>query len=1001
MYSYSVFRKTNFFRIFFSLSVWVLLALKFIPSAYSQCINVYPHVEGFEAAPVWTPGVVPNANNAAFDWTWGTPNHTYVIKTAGTGTKSWCVGGLTGAFYKFWVQEYLESPCYDFTNLLYPHIKFQLFYDSEYKFDGGNLQSSIDAGATWQDIGAVDPDDCNTAYWYNYTAISYMNNPAGFIPSKTGWCGNVEKGGVGWDTTPKYTGTNCVGGNGLGHWVTAQHCLTGLAGQKSVLLRFTFAAGFSCNNFDGLAIDSVAVSNGMPNAATFTHVCTSGTTLSFTSTIAPCPGTNSLTWNFGDPASGVLNTTTVTTPGTLTHTYPAAGSYKVTLIASGGACNPPDTVIQIVNVMSASITASTNVLCPGGNTGTATATAVFGQAPVTYAWSAAGGNAALASGLTAGTYSVTVNDANNCTTVSTVVITQPPPLSVKDSSSPAACAVNNGVAWVTASGGGTPGYSYLWAPGGATGLTATALGKGITYTVTMTDKNNCTTTTSVLVGGPPGPTVAITPTNLKCFGDNSGSATAVGTGTTGTVTYTWNTGAGTANLTGLAAGSYSVTLNDAGGCPALNVVTITQPNPIEMVAGGQSTKCFGSADGQASVTLLNGVGTPPFTETWVNVATGAPAGAGLSVSNLIAGNYNVIITDANNCQKDTTVNVPQPPAVLGATSSLPSNCNQSDGSVNVVGSGGTDPLGTYSYLWSMAGGATSATVANIAAGIYTVTVTDNNSCTGTTTVQVLTIGGVAVTVQSSSPISCFAACTGTATAQAVGGTAPFVFSWSGTGGPYTGDTLKNLCQGNYTVTITDSKGCNATLVDTVNIPTFPRPTAAFTPNPTTASTYDPTFSFINQSAGASIYSWNFGDTAAADPDTSHLQSPKHTYPAVACAFCVKLIVSNPQGCLDSITHCISIGPEFEFYVPNAFSPNGKGHNEIFYGYGIGIIKYQMLVFDRWGNLIFTSHDLYTGWNGKANGGENIAQQDVYVYKIDLTDVFNKPHTYVGHVTLVK
>jgi gliding motility-associated-like protein len=370
------------------------------------------------------------------------------------------------------------------------------------------------------------------------------------------------------------------------------------------------------------------------------------------------------------------------------------------------------------------------------------------------------------------------------------------------------------------------------------------------------------------------------------------------------------------------------------------------------------------------------------------------------VNNLCAGSYTVTITDANNCQKDTMVTVPSPPAVLGATTSQPSNCNQSDGSVNVTGSGGTDPSGIYSYLWSLAG-ATSATVSNVAAGTYTVTVTDNNSCTGTTTVQVLTIGGVSVKVQSSSPISCFAACTGTATAQAVGGTAPFVFSWTGTGGPYSGDSLVNLCQGNYSVTITDSKGCRATIVDTVKIPTFPTPVAAFSTNPTTASTYDPTFTFTDQSKGASVWLWNFGDTAAPHPRNDTLENPSHTYPAVASSFCVQLIVANIQGCVDSITHCISIGPEFEFYVPDAFTPNGDSKNDIFYGYGIGIIQYQMLVFDRWGNLIFTSHDLYTGWNGKANGGEKIAQQDVYVYKIDLTDVFNKPHSYVGHITLLK
>src|SRR6202021_1774098 len=100
--------------------------------------------------------------------------------------------------------------------------------------------------------------------WYNYKPILYMDDArqgmGNFVPSQTGWCGNVEKGGAGWDTA--HAATACVGGKGLGPWGSAQHCLTGLAGQPSVLFRFTFAGGYTCNDFDGLAIDSVGISNG-------------------------------------------------------------------------------------------------------------------------------------------------------------------------------------------------------------------------------------------------------------------------------------------------------------------------------------------------------------------------------------------------------------------------------------------------------------------------------------------------------------------------------------------------------------------------------------------------------------------------------------------------------------------------------------------------------------------------------------------------------------------
>ncbi|MGZ6537908.1 MAG: T9SS type B sorting domain-containing protein [Bacteroidia bacterium] len=110
---------------------------------------------------------------------------------------------------------------------------------------------------------------------------------------------------------------------------------------------------------------------------------------------------------------------------------------------------------------------------------------------------------------------------------------------------------------------------------------------------------------------------------------------------------------------------------------------------------------------------------------------------------------------------------------------------------------------------------------------------------------------------------------------------------------------------------------------------------------------------------------------------------------------------NSYGCTAYVQHDIVVGPEFTFYIPNAFTPNGDGVNDFFFGTGIGIDTYDLYIFDRWGNMIFHGHDLNDMWNGKANGGSEIAQQDVYVWKVKLTDVFGKKHNYIGTVTLVK
>src|ERR1700752_1466288 len=185
----------------------LIISCYFSASLIAQpCITTYPHVEDFETAATWTAYTAPTSSVAGTsDWAWGSPNHTYVIHSAGSGAKCWSVGTLTGAFYNYNQESYVQSPCYDFTNLQYPHILLKIFYDSEYKYDGANLQTSINGGATWQDVGTCggtnaapipEPNDCNTNNWYNYPGINYLDNPAGFVPSKNGWWGNTQAGGV-------------------------------------------------------------------------------------------------------------------------------------------------------------------------------------------------------------------------------------------------------------------------------------------------------------------------------------------------------------------------------------------------------------------------------------------------------------------------------------------------------------------------------------------------------------------------------------------------------------------------------------------------------------------------------------------------------------------------------------------------------------------------------------------------------------------------------------
>ncbi len=217
---------------------------------------------------------------------------------------------------------------------------------------------------------------------------------------------------------------------------------------------------------------------------------------------------------------------------------------------------------------------------------------------------------------------------------------------------------------------------------------------------------------------------------------------------------------------------------------------------------------------------------------------------------------------------------------------------------------------------------------------------------------------------------------------------------------------KDICYtqpGSYDVSLkaTSDKGCVSELKKPYMIETYAKPVAQFTAQPNPVSQYDPTVHFYDQSSkDVKSWVWDLGDGKIISPN---IKNPVHQYlVGFAATYNVTLTVTNAYGCKDSIPHAIEVQPEFAFYIPNAFTPgNSEKVNDTFFGKGVGILDYHLWVFDRWGNMLFDTKDLNTGWDGRAKNGADIAQQDVYVWKVKLKDVFGKNHEYIGTVTLVK
>ncbi len=214
---------------------------------------------------------------------------------------------------------------------------------------------------------------------------------------------------------------------------------------------------------------------------------------------------------------------------------------------------------------------------------------------------------------------------------------------------------------------------------------------------------------------------------------------------------------------------------------------------------------------------------------------------------------------------------------------------------------------------------------------------------------------------------------------------------------YTNDSVFAPNYFNITLKVTTDSGCQTTSVKNNYITVYPNPVAAFKTDPQSTTVINPVFEFKNLSTGADFWNWNFGDS-----DTSSMRDPNpHTYKPDVASYKISLLTTTQYGCIDTTSEMVDIGPDFVFYIPNAFTPNADGVNDYFFGSGIGITVYDLWIFDRWGNMIFHANELNDKWDGRANFGKDIAQMDVYVWKVELTDVFNKKHKYLGTVSLVK
>jgi gliding motility-associated-like protein len=492
-------------------------------------------------------------------------------------------------------------------------------------------------------------------------------------------------------------------------------------------------------------------------------------------------------------------------PQTSATVFGLAAGFNYVTVTDLYNCQIIDAVLVTTPTPVTATAVSTPPFCFNGSNGTATATGAGGVGNYTYNWIGLNQTTATATGLSVGTYTVAVSDSNNCSTVTTVIVSQPTPLAMIPSILGVSCFGNaDGAVGVTPVGGVGP-YSYQWSTSPTANLSSiTGLTAG-TYIVTITDFNGCTLVDSFLVPQPAMLNLTSGSTPVSCHSGSDGSAFVNVSGGSSPYNYNWNPAATNTNtLNNLPAGNYSVTVTDNYGCQIIENIAVTEPTALNLALSQQPASCFGVNDGQAYVVITGG--TLDYTILWNSI----PAGVTDSIAYLKGDKtYIVTVTDGNGCIAIDSIFVDEPDKITAQVIITDETCfTSNDGTATAAIIGGTAP---FTYTWGAnTNNQTTQTATNLPTGIYTVLISDANNCNAQATGVVNQPDSLQLRL-SKVDVACHGDATGLAIASAIGGVGGYTFSWQTNNGIQTGDSATNLVAGVHAVvTVTDANGCQTT-----------------------------------------------------------------------------------------------------------------------------------------------------------------------------------------------
>ncbi|HRE75171.1 MAG TPA: gliding motility-associated C-terminal domain-containing protein [Flavobacteriales bacterium] len=669
-------------------------------------------------------------------------------------------------------------------------------------------------------------------------------------------------------------------------------------------------------------------------------------------------GATSYTWNGVNSATPDLSNA-------------APGSY--TLIASGGgSCTATAGPFTISTGGGPVINTASMVITPtscGINNGSITGITATGTAPLSYTWNGAANNDADTNQLAAGSYTLLVTDGLGCSAASGPhAIAASTAMSFNSSGiviTPATCGSTNGsITGIILNGGSAP-ISLQWNGTPAATTDISGIGSG-NYTITATDNAGCTASsgpfTVTSTGGASINDANIVIVHTSC-GNNNGSISGIlVSGGTSPYTFAYNaTNNPTADISNLTAGSYTFSVTDDQGCVTASGPYVINPSSSPTVnVTGSNVSCFGANDGTATASGSGGTGILNY--QW----TSGPAGAVFAGTG--AGTFSVTVTDAAGCTATGSVTLTEPAEIIAAISGTNSICNGQN--TTLTASGGT------SYSWSSGDNTAATTVTPTITTTYTVTVTVG-SCSTTSSVTV-TVNDVPVASISGTT----SVCPGQSTTLTASGGSTYLWS--------SGETTPSITispTANGPLSVTATNGCGSDN-ETVNLIVFPAASASAGADVTIALGGSTT---LSASAGTS-YSW-LPSTGLNQTNTqSVIASPGSTTTYI-------VTITDSNGCTASDDVIVSIDMQMVVFVPDAFSPNGDGNNDQLFVRGAGIREFTFRVYDRWGEKVFESTDLQSGWDGNYKG--SLLNSGVFVYTLEGEFISGEKFDQKGNVTLFR